>query len=196
MAGLTILAVLVSALALAPRATRPPDSWASTQPAIAGDFPDPGILVAGGRYYAYATNGNGKHIQMARSSDLRQWELLPDALPLLPSWVAPDSARVWAPEVIAIGSQFVMYYTAHDRASDRQCIGVATSARPEGPFRDTRTRPFLCQPELGGTIDGSPFREGDALYLYFKSDGNCCGIATHLWGQRPISGDSDSHPTG
>lgn len=157
--------------------------WTAMRPVISGDFPDPGVLVVGDVYYAYATNAYGKHIQVASSRDLSHWTLLPDALPTLPVWAA-DGAWVWAPEVIQIGGTFVMYYTAHDAASGRQCIGVATSMRPEGPFRDTRTAPFVCQTGLGGTIDASPFRDGDALYLYFKSDGNCCHLATHLWGQR------------
>lgn len=157
--------------------------WASARPAIASDFPDPGMLVVGDVYYAYATNAYGKHIQVASSRDLSHWTMLPDALPALPVWAA-DGNWVWAPEVIQIGAEFVMYYTAHDAASGRQCIGVATSMRPEGPFRDTRTAPFVCQASLGGTIDASPFRDGGALYLYFKSDGNCCNLTTHLWGQR------------
>lgn len=159
-------------------------SWTFLQPAIASDFPDPGMLVVNGVYYAYATNAHGKHIQVARSPDLSHWTMLPDALPILPAWAAPNGDWEWAPEVIQIGSGFVMYYTAHDAASGRQCIGVATSERAEGPFRDTRTEPFVCQADLGGTIDASPFRDGDTLYLYFKSDGNCCHLATRLWGQR------------
>lgn len=153
-------------------------------PTIGGDFADPAVLVVGGEYYAYATNAAGKHIQVARSTDLRQWTMLPDALPNLPAWASAGGAWVWAPDVIQIGSRFVLYYTARDTALGRQCIGVATSERPAGPFRDESAQPLVCQRALGGDIDASPFRDGAALYLYFKSDGNCCHLPTRIWGQR------------
>lgn len=154
-----------------------------TNPVIQSDFPDPGILVADGLYYAYATNAYGKNIQAARSSDLVTWEMLPDALPALPSWASLTSGLVWAPDVAHIGDHYVMYYTARDSQSNRQCIGRATSDRPDGRFRDTSAKPFICQVALGGTIDASFFRDGDKLYLYFKNDGNCCGLPTQLWVQ-------------
>lgn len=161
-----------------------PQPWTAARPVIASDFPDPDVLTEDGVFYAYATNAYGKHVQVARSSDLRHWTMLQDALPTLPAWAAAAGDWVWAPEVIQTGAQYVMYYTARDVASGRQCVGAATSDSPAGPFRDTRAAPFVCQVSLGGTIDASPFRDGDALYLYFKSDGNCCHLAAQLWGQR------------
>lgn len=158
-------------------------AWATAQPAIRADFPDPDVLIADGRYYAFATGTHGRHIQVARSHNLTQWAMLPDALPTLGGWVALNDPRVWAPAVLKLGDHYVLYYTAHDAASDRQCIGVATSRRPDGPFRDTQLRPLVCQTPLGGSIDPSPLQEGNQLYLYFKSDGNCCGLATHIWVQ-------------
>ncbi len=152
-------------------------------PVIKTDFPDPSIIHVGNTFYAYATNANGKHIQVARSHDLVNWDLLPDAMPTLPSWAQSNGSYVWAPDVIQIGQKFVMYYTARDIQSDRQCVGVATSDTPEGPFKDTHSHPLVCQADLGGTIDPSPFRDGEKLYLYFKNDGNCCGQPTHLWAQ-------------
>lgn len=155
-----------------------------TNPVIQSDFPDPAILVDDGLYYAYATNAFGKNIQAARSRDLVTWEMLPDALPELPAWASLTSGHVWAPDVARIGNQYVMYYTARDSQSNRQCVGRATSDRPDGRFRDTSARPLICQAALGGTIDASFFRDGDKLYLYFKNDGNCCGLPTQLWAQQ------------
>ena len=99
-------------------------------PVLRADFPDPGLLFAEGLYYAYATNGSGKNVQLARSADLVEWELLTDAMPSLPTWAKLGGSFVWAPEVIQIGEQYVLYYTARDKAADRQCIGVATSDKP------------------------------------------------------------------
>ena len=152
-------------------------------PVIRSDFPDPGITNVDGVYYAYATNSGNKNVQVARSNDLVKWEMLRDGLPSLPRWASVQFGNVWAPEVMKIGEQYVMYYTARDKASNVQCIGVATSPKPEGPFKDTRAEAFVCQPGQGGSIDPSPFRDGDKLYLYWKNDGNCCGSTTYIYVQ-------------
>ncbi len=154
-----------------------------TNPVLRYDFPDPFVLQDNGVYYAYATNGAGKNIQAARSSDLVNWTLLTDAMPALPSWAKLGGSLVWAPEVMKIGSKFVMYYVARDKASNKQCVGVATADKPDAKFKDTNSSAFVCQADQGGTIDPNVFRDGDKLYLYFKNDGNCCGMPTRLWGQ-------------
>ena len=53
-------------------------------PVLDRDFPDPGVLVVDGTYYAYATEGGGRHIQVASSTDLVRWEYLGEALAALP----------------------------------------------------------------------------------------------------------------
>ncbi len=159
----------------------PPGSFVN--PVLRQDFPDPFVLVANGMYYAYATNGSGKNIQTARSTDLVHWTVERDAMPALPTWAKLGGSYVWAPEVIALGSGYVMYYTARDKAADRQCVGVATGDKPDGFFKDTRKEALVCQADQGGTIDPSPFRVGDKLYLYYKNDGNCCSKPTYLWVQ-------------
>lgn len=152
-------------------------------PVLRTDFPDPFVLEVDGVYYAYATNAAGKNIQVSRSTDLIHWDLPKEAMPGLPSWAKLGGSLVWAPEVMNIDERFVLYYTARDKASDKQCIGAATSEKPEGKFKDTRDRPLVCQASEGGSIDPSPFRDGDTLYLYWKNDGNCCGMATYLYVQ-------------
>jgi beta-xylosidase len=93
--------------------------------------------------------------------------------------------KTWAPEVISVGDGYVMFYTAADETSGRQCIGRATAAAPTGPFIDQNPTPFVCQPDLGGSIDPNPIRTADgSLYLYWKNDGNCCGQPVHIWGQQ------------
>ncbi len=154
-----------------------------TNPVLTRDFPDPFVLKAGDRYYAYATNGAGKNIQRATSPDLVHWSVQGDAMPALPSWAKIGGNLVWAPEVIAIGGKYVMYYTARDKTSDKQCVGVAVSDTPDGRFKDSNDHPLVCQADEGGTIDPDPFQDGDKLYLYFKNDGNCCGRTTYIYVQ-------------
>jgi beta-xylosidase len=153
-------------------------------PVLRIDFPDPSLLKVGDTFYAYATNAVGKNVQVARSTDLVTWEALPDALPALPRWARPGGSLVWAPEVIQVGQTFVLYYTARDEASDKQCIGVAVSDKPEGRFKDSRDAPLVCQADEGGSIDPSPFHDSDSLYLYWKNDGNCCAMPTYLYVQQ------------
>ena len=153
-----------------------------TNPVIDRDFPDPEVIRSGPLYYAYATNSGGSNVQVARSSDLVHWEQLPDALPTLPPWTRPG--RTWAPAVSATADGFVLYFVAWHRASGRECIGVATSAIPGGPFAPA-TVPLVCPLDAGGAIDPAAFVDGDGTrYLLWKNDGNCCGITTRIYLQR------------
>lgn len=134
------------------------------------DFADPYVLRVGSTYYAYSTNAGGGTIQVIRSQDLRTWEWLGNALAWLPGWAAPNTT--WAPSVVARPGGYVAYYTTRDAASGKQCISVATASRPDGPFVDTSSGPLICQLDLGGSIDPSPFVDVDGtLWLVWKSDG-------------------------
>ncbi len=82
-----------------------------------------------------------------------------------------------------------MYLTAHSVDPDMQCIGVARSAHPAGPFRPVGTRPLVCPAAQGGAIDAASYVEPDgSRYLLWKNDGNCCGKDTWLHLQ-PLSRD-------
>ncbi|MHA0036483.1 glycoside hydrolase family 43 protein [Deinococcus sp. PESE-13] len=158
-----------------------------TNPVLDANFPDPFILKDGGRYYAYATNGNKGNVPYAVSRDLVSWETRGDALPRLPVWA--QTGLTWAPEVVKLRGNYVLYFTAHDRKSDKQCIGVATATSPAGPFTAQGQRPLVCQTEEGGSIDPSPFVDHDGrAYLLWKNDGNCCNLPTHLYLQ-PLAPD-------
>jgi beta-xylosidase len=152
-------------------------------PVIRTNFPDPSILPVGDTFYAFATNGSGRNVQAARSQDLVNWEGLGDAMPGLASWIKISRSDVWAPEAIQVGDAFVLYYTARDDQTGRQCIGAAVSELPEGKYSDPRDQALVCQTQEGGSIDPSPFRDGEKLYLFWKNDGNCCGYPTYLYVQ-------------
>lgn len=159
-----------------------PASAVSSEPANPADLPDPGVWVEGDQHYVYAT-GNNSDLQQTNSSDLVNWSTITDPLLTLPSWAAPN--WTWAPSVIKRGSTYVMYYTVRHATRNRQCVSIATSSQPTGPFSDTSSEPFICQYTLGGSIDPQPFTAPDgALYLHWKSDDNALGRRTKLWGQR------------
>lgn len=163
----------------APAAVSPP-----TSPSYAGDLPDPDVVVAGGTYWAYATGSAGRNLQVVSSPDLRTWTAPTDPLPVLPAWAS--AGLTWAPGVLAVGGRYVMYYTVHDPALGAQCLSVATSATPQGPFSDTSAGPLVCQTADGGSIDPSPVVDPSSgrAYLVWKSDDTALGRPTHLWGQR------------
>jgi arabinan endo-1,5-alpha-L-arabinosidase len=172
----------------------PSASAASSAPAESGnpvidqDFPDPDVLEVDGTYYAYATNGQSRNVQVATSTDLESWEVLSeDALPDLPEWVIPG--KTWAPEVTQVGSSYVMYPTTTNFQPTFQCIAVATADAPEGPFEVVGDEMLVCPDEEGGAIDASTFLDEDGtLYLLWKNDGNCCGKDTWLY-IAPLSED-------
>ncbi|GIG28410.1 glycoside hydrolase family 43 protein [Cellulomonas marina] len=149
-------------------------------PVIADDFPDPDVLEVDGVYYAYGTNGNLRNIRAARSTDLVEWETLPDVLPSLPSWVIPG--KTWAPEVTEVEpGRYALYFTATNFRPSLQCVGVAVASSPEGPFDVVGDAMLVCPPDEGGAIDASTFRTADGtLHLLWKNDGNCCGLDTWL----------------
>ncbi len=105
-------------------------------------------------------------------------------MPALAPWAL--EGRTWAPEVLrGAGRRYLLYYTAQSGELFTQCIGLAGSRSPTGPFVDRARTPFLCQPEEGGSIDATAFRDDDGtLYLLWKNDGNCCGFDTYLYSQR------------
>jgi arabinan endo-1,5-alpha-L-arabinosidase len=156
-----------------------------TSPVLDQDFPDPDLLKVGDMYYAYATISGAKNIQAARSKNLIHWEVLPDALPVVPGWALKGDT--WAPDVsyISASQDYLMYFTVRSRKNGRQCIGWATSSTPAGPFVPYDSEPFICQAEEGGSIDPSSFIDEDGQrYILWKNDGNCCGKQTYLYIQK------------
>ena len=156
-------------------------------PVYDGDFPDPFVLVAGGRYFVYGTQTGDMNIQVMESSDLADWQHRGDALPELPSWAS--RGNTWAPAVLPRGDAYALYYAVRYEAAGRQAISVATSSDPAGPFVDRSAEPLIFQEDRAGSIDASPFVDDDgAAYLIWKSDDNAVDRAASLWGA-PLQSD-------
>ncbi|MCU1536768.1 MAG: glycoside hydrolase family 43 [Humibacillus sp.] len=163
--------------------TSPSTPATATNPVWASNFADPQIVPDGDGWVAIATNGNGMNVQTLRSTDLTTWTQGSDALPRLASWTTPG--KVWAPETHRFGDRWVLYYTTMAPDPAIQCIGVAVADNPAGPYRDTSSKPLVCEQDQGGSIDASPFvaKDGTA-YLYWKNDGNAVGVDTWISVQR------------
>jgi arabinan endo-1,5-alpha-L-arabinosidase len=138
--------VLTGAL-IEPAATAQAISRSYTNPVFDADFPDPTVMRASdGWYYAYATQsivgGRMVNIQVARSTDMTNWEHLGDALPIKPVW-ANQTQKFWAPHVSQSGDTFYLYYSADPNTLTGLCLAVATSKSPRGPFADIG-KPLKC----------------------------------------------------
>lgn len=113
------------------------------------DFPDPAVVRAPDGYiYSYATQTPADdeiiNIQVVRSSDLVNWDHLGDALPEKPDW-ADETQNFWAPDVFYDSETeiYYLYFSSQQNDKEGHCVGVATSKRPEGPFRDSG-EPMIC----------------------------------------------------
>ncbi|KAL1615931.1 hypothetical protein SLS54_008765 [Diplodia seriata] len=133
-----------------------------TGPVIDQDFPDPCIVYVDGEWWAFATMNADTNIQVARSSDFKEWTYLDgvDALPDPPSWVNMSAPNTWAPDVNELDDgTFVMYFSAtsmNDTAI--HCIGAATSDTIEGPYTPVNAT-LACPIEQGGAIDAAGFKD-------------------------------------
>lgn len=166
---------------LASAATPKVEVGPSSNAVLDMEFADPGALRVGSNFYAYASNAGHAHVQVARSLDLFRWEYLQDALPTLPSWAVQSFKWTWAPAVTSAPEGYVMYVATRCRRRGTQCIGLAMSDRPEGPFEPLAARPLACMVDQGGSIDPSTFVDDDGTrYLIWKTDGNAIGLPTWI----------------
>lgn len=145
-------------------ATAPLPQTSFRNPVLDIDFPDPAVIPAGdGAFYAYATQGGDpiRNIQVARSTDMVNWQIVGDALPVKPAW-ASRTQDFWAPDVHFAGGRYYLYYSAKPDAaltdeSRGLCLAVATADRPEGPFT-AKGEPLLCGE---GFVNIDPFAFDD-----------------------------------
>src|SRR5699024_2126595 len=77
-------------------------------------------------------------VQLRRSQDLVTWTFHGWALDGVPAEAARWSraAGLWAPEVVRVGAQWRMYYSASTFGSRRSAIGLAVADHPAGPWHD------------------------------------------------------------
>jgi beta-xylosidase len=170
---------------------------AATAPSYTGNLPDPSVVLSGTTYYAFGTqdgDGSQSNIQRIASASLTGgWiptasdpQTAREALPTLPSWASPGAT--WAPALLHVGSQWLMYYTVHDAATNQQCVSVATAATPAQTFKDTSSGPLVCI--NGSSIDPAAFLDpaSNTLYLFWRSTYRTLfGSVPAIWGQRLAS---------
>ena len=98
---LSILHAVACALVLTPAIYASPlTKRAGPRLVINEDFADPSFVQhTDGSWYAFATNGNGKRVQVAHSPDFQSWTVLDvEALQTLSGW--ETDYNHWAPDVV------------------------------------------------------------------------------------------------
>lgn len=192
---------------VAPASPAPPKPAQSatptfTNPVWPNGMADPMVLDVGGHhndYWAYATGGSFPSLH---SADLVHWSDNGGAMPTRPAWTPQTGGyNPWAPSVLqksgacpgaSSGPCFVMYHAGLDTDldPDTNCIGVATSRSPAGPFTeqgilangslDQSDRPVGCGDDAGySNIDPAPLVFGGNAYLYVSTGHRCAAPAPH-----------------
>lgn len=119
--------------------------------------PDPYILRWCGNYYCYATDESG--VKVSISENLTDWSYEGYA-------IKEDTYRnYWAPSVIYINGTFYMYYSnvpAESSDCHEECLKLAISDRPEGPFvwKKTFFEKF--------SIDSHPVMWNGKQYMFYS----------------------------
>jgi beta-xylosidase len=168
---------------------------------VGGTFPDPMAALTGADYYAY---GTGTNFPILHSTDLVSWQDLGETAftdKTFPKW---STGNPWAPSVLmepVTSSRpcpnfdslptnapcFYFYYTGRSSfPGGPNCVGVATSERPDGGFIDygvlsngvtTNRGDVGCGDAKGySNIDPAPFVSADGqAYLLYQTGRNAAG---------------------
>lgn len=143
-------------------------------PIFPGDYADPEIHLFGDKYFVYPTFSAAYDQQTFydcfSSDNLGNWvkhERILDFNDI--PWSTNRAA--WAPSVIERDGTYFMYFSA----GDGEGIGVATSKKPEGPFRDAIGKPLIKEYVNGAQpIDAMAFIDDDGqAYLYYGGWKHC-----------------------
>jgi beta-xylosidase len=178
----------------AARATAAPPAY--TNPAYGSDAPDPFVLDDGGAHNSYFVFATGGLFPILHSPDLVHWSPAGSALTSRPVWVLQSGDwHPWAPSVVHTSNPcpltlsngcYVMYYVGLSAEFNANCVAVATSTSPAGPYTDhgplsnghldAAGHPAGCGDEHGyGMIDPSPFVDPATgrRYVYASEDFAC-----------------------
>lgn len=139
---------------------------------------DPTVLrdPVSGVFYAYGTQddwGDGagsRLVPVLKSKDLSKWELVGSAFESKPSW--KKRGGIWAPEAVYNNGKYFLYYAFSIWDDPNPGIGVATSDKPEGPFRDHGKLFDSKSIDVPNSIDPFMWQEDDEKYLFWGSFDN------------------------
>lgn len=122
-----------------------------------------------GYYYLYSTDR-----RQLRSEDLCTWELVSENFINFPTWTHGGTGYLWAPDVVHIGDNWILYYAIHDTTPSSgtyyDSIGYAIAADAAGPWQDMGK--LVEGPEINNAscIDPAVFVQPDgSVYMSLGS---------------------------
>ena len=138
---------------------------------------DPSTIVKeGNTYWCFYT---GKGTPSLHSKDLVTWKPGPRVFGKAPEWISKEVPKndgvYWAPDLLKVGDQYLLYYSVSSFGAMHSAIGLATNPTldPEDPaFRWTDHGPVVQSREGSdfNTIDPSVFQDEDGkLWMSFGS---------------------------
>jgi Glycosyl hydrolases family 43 len=183
----------------------------SNTPAYSGDAGDPDVVESGGAYYAFTTGTPlGNYLQAlvdTTGSPQSGWRSYTgqsygsSALPDPPAWEAVNTQT--SPGVFFYDNHWLMFYDAaqagHAGDTGYNCLSVATAASlspSDAAFSDSSTGPLLCQANLGGAIDPSPFIDPatGSPWLVWKSNDGGSTQPARIWTEELNSSGTGFYP--
>lgn len=150
--------------------TPTPKETTYANPVYPYSMPDPSIIKGrDGYFYIYATEDT-RNTPICRSKDLVTWTFVGTAFTDDTRPTFEPKGGLWAPDINYINDQYVMYYSMSVWGGGSTCgIGVATAARPGGPFKDNGK--LFRSNEIGvhNSIDPFYIEDGGKKYLFWGS---------------------------
>ncbi len=133
---LMLLAGLASCGATTPAASATPTAVPAPS-VLKGDFRvhDPSMIRQGGTYYVFSTGEeyglNQGNIQIRKSTDLVNWELVGTVFPTIPDWIGKTIGgtppNLWAPDISSFNEKYYLYYAGSRFGTNNSVIGLATN---------------------------------------------------------------------
>lgn len=96
---------------------------------------DPAMIRADDTYYVFSTGDerglNQGNIQIRRSTDLANWELVGTVFDAIPQWITDalggTPPNLWAPDITYRNGQYYLYYAGSRFGTNNSVIGLATN---------------------------------------------------------------------
>jgi len=128
------------------------------------DYPDPGVILEDGVYYAVTTTNNdeSEKFPIHTSTNLQDWTLIGYVFneTNFPPW-SKTNYEFWAPEIHKFDDEYRVYFTSRDIEVNQLSIGVATSKNVAGPYK-CLDRPLISRIDV---IDSTVMRSNNTLML-------------------------------
>ena len=132
-------------------------------PVIRNNFPDPFVLEVDGTYYAYATNGASKNVQLSTSPDL------------VSNDTAWEGGVVEAPTMWLREGEYYLFFSANSYAGHEYAVGYARCETALGPCQDAPENPILKS-----RLE-EPFVIGPGHQTLIQDDDGDTWMVYHVW---------------